>query len=162
MESIQPTKKPRSEAQLKAFQRMTEAREAAILEKHKKKQEEETARRLAEQPPAAAQADSGSEEDTDTEDQGPQEAAPPGPVPDAPVLQPPAEQEPTGMEVEDTAEDDDMVTFDPDDVYGKLEAAMGEIADLRRTVSGLVGEQGELRNSFVRHHVKAANALSFV
>lgn len=59
-------------------------------------------------------------------------------------------------------DEDEVIEFDPDEVFEKLTESRQEIATLKKTVEELMSDHGQLKSSFVKHHVAAVNTINFV
>ena len=139
----------RTPAQEAAFARCKAAREASLAAKAKAAAPAETP---AVTPPLAGDVAVPPQESAPPE--------PPAPDPEPLARAPPPTPEPAPAPEEE--EDDEMVDFDPEDVYFKLNEATDEIKALRAELKTLKDDHTGLRDSFVTHHVKAADMLQFV
>lgn len=141
------TKKPRSEAQIAAFEKARKAREDNLRKKF-----------AAE---AAAQRPTTPEPEPEPE-HGDSEESAPQPQPSVPAQK---EQQPSPMEVEQEHESE-IVDFDPEsfrnELYEKLHAANAQIEELKKHVHGVRSQQEELQSSWQKHGVRTSNMLNFV
>lgn len=148
------TKKPRSAAQVAAFQKALAAREASIL---KKAREREAAERAPPTPPTPAAAEE-EDEAMDEEDDAP-------PTPTTTPVAPAAAI---------TRDDDDdgytYVDFDPDtfktnfrqELNTDIDALRQELSSLKSQVQGFGEQHEKLSNDFIQNNISKAHALNFV
>lgn len=140
MEPLVKEKKPRSQAQLDAFEKARSVRQANM----RKQIEAEQAAEKAAQKPAAA------EEDEEAEMPDPPAATPRPPAPEKPAVH------------KDMSVDDEYDTFDASEIVSSLNATRQELEELRNHVNDLNGKHGQLHDNFMQHGINKASSLNFV
>ena len=141
MDGQPPAKKPRTEAQIAAFERARAAREANLRSKWQAEQDAV---------PAATPAALPMEQDEPAAVSEPVVPAPP--LAAAPVV------------VQEEVQD--YLDFDPDsfknELYDKINSALDEVKQLREHITGVASKQEELQSSWQKHGVRSNNLLNFI
>lgn len=144
--AVTKVKKPRSEAQISAFEKARAAREANLKKKFLAEQESEKEKGKDETVPEKE------EDDAETEPENPPSKR--ISAGEALGFAAPEEQEET---------DDEHEAFDPnrlrDEIYEQLKSEMDE---LREHVTGVKRKQEDLQSDWSQHRVRSHNGLNFV
>jgi hypothetical protein len=154
-------KRPRSAAQIAAFEKAKAAREGNLRKKFLEEQQQQQQQQQDEQQPDEQQPD-----EQPTEDSGEQQQEhgyiedfgivpfPPGAKSQYPRTRPPRPPPPE--------DDSDFIELDTDALFSQLETNRREIKELRDHMHGLKQEHDELQSTWARHDVTRRNELSFV
>jgi hypothetical protein len=142
-----PAKKPRSQAQILAFERARKCRDEAIIKKHLDSQKG----KAPEKPEPEPEPEQEPEDAMDVQE--PVSAVKPQQL-STPVQEPQVLQQ--------DQEEFEYVSFDPDEIRGQLQSTQAELQALRETVQGLHGKQSDLESTWQQHNVRSANMLNFV
>jgi hypothetical protein len=139
-------KKPRSQAQIDAFEKARAARENNL--KRKWQAEQEAQKQHVPEPEQEVKPEE-EQQPVDTEAETP---------PTTPVA--------PSKAVSQQEDDHDIIDFDPDsfrdELYEKLHATTEELKQLKEHVHGLKSKHEELESSWHQHGVRSAHALNFV
>jgi hypothetical protein len=138
MEPLVKEKKPRSQAQIDAFEKARSVRQANM----RKQIEAEQAAEKAAQKLAPAEEEEGENHEA------------PAATPRPPVAEKPVHQAP--------AVDDVYDTFDASELVSSLNATRQELEELRNHVNELNGKHGQLHDNFMQHGINKASSLNFV
>ena len=164
-ETVQKQKRPRTQAQIDAFEKARKTREDNLRKKFKAEQEAQSSSAVKSDEPViehevALPPEPESEEPESEEPESEEEVAQ-----DKSVAKKPAKRA-ASRETVAAHIDDEFIDFDPEafrsEFFGKLDEAHNEIAQLKEHISGLNNKHEELQTSWQKHGVRTSNMLNFV
>jgi hypothetical protein len=157
-------KKPRSAAQIAAFEKAKAAREGNLRKKFLAEQEVEKAQQQPKEDDEdehTSRSDPAPPAEDTTEDTSPSHT--PYVEDFQPIYDTPA-QPPKGRarKQPQPADDDDIIELDTDALFSTLESQKQELKELREHIHGLRQGHEELQSTWQQHDVSRRNELSFV
>jgi hypothetical protein len=162
-------KKPRSAAQIAAFEKAKAAREGNLRKKFQEEHEQQQRQQEQQQQQDEQQPDVQQPDEQPSEDSGEQQQH--GmytedfsivPVPPGAKTKYPRTKRPRVPPLPNYHDDSDYIELDTDALFSQLETNQREIKELRDHMHGLKQGHDELQSTWAQHDVGRRNELSFV